>query len=376
MDRLNGQSTLIEIIASQLHHTPLPHQIDNWNAVIAPAQRHSVLPFVASFAQTAGGDMPEPVRRKLSEYFIAETLRSTNQLAFLDELQAVLENSGIDNMAVKGAVTKRRYESDILRTMGDIDLLYRARDDKAFRGVMQRVGYEKADRGRKNDIYHIPPFVVLEAHRELVEPDSPYAAYYRGCWQRAKLREGTQHTYQMTLEDELIFNIVHLAEHFKEGGAGIRFIIDVYIYSALDMNHSYLRGELQKLGLESFYENMLRLARHWFDGAAADDLTKRLASFILSGGVFGSVDHSASLAVEQGKVKRFFRVTFPNYQSMKSMYPWLEGKPFLLPAAWISRGCGAITGRRKNIHTQMNLLKKGDTRQGKALRQFYRECGL
>ncbi|MBR1534376.1 MAG: nucleotidyltransferase family protein, partial [Ruminococcus sp.] len=263
-----------------------------------------------------------------------------------------------------------------LRTMGDIDLLYKPEQHHMFKTLMLSLGYGDYQEGRKNDTYLRPPFVTVEAHRELVESGSDYADYYHGIWGMARPKRGMQYAYEMSVEDELVFNIVHLAEHFKEGGAGVRFIIDVYVYSQIKMGNDYVERELKKLGLSEFYHHILILANYWFADGEGSELTEKLADFIMGGGIFGDNENAAALAVEEGRAKHLIKVCFPDYKSMKSMFPWLNGKGILLPYAWGLRGVRAIRHRKENINRHMIQVRTGNTEKGKAIKQFYSECGL
>ena len=139
----------------------------------------------------------------------------------------------------------------------------------------------------------------------------------------ARPKAGMKYTFEMSVEDELVFNIAHLAEHFKEGGAGVRFIIDVYVYSRIDMDRAYVEQELKKLGLNEFYQNINDLAKHWFADGESSELTEKLAGFIMAGGVFGDSENAAALAVEEGRARRFFKVCFPDYDSFIIGYLFL-----------------------------------------------------
>ena len=58
----------------------------------------------------------------------------------------------------------------------------------------------------------------------------------------------------MSLEDEYIYNLIHLVEHFQNGGVGIRFVMDVYIYNRIEtIDWEYIEAELAKLGLWEFF---------------------------------------------------------------------------------------------------------------------------
>ena len=375
---MSERSELLAIIASQLNNTALEVEIADWRKLLRLAKNHGLLQYVAVYAENLPADkLPdEKVQNYLLSVTYQETARSANQLDAVAEMQDAMEQNGIYSLAVKGSVTKLRYENEILRTMGDIDLLYKPEQHHIFKTLMLSLGYGDYQEGRKNDTYSRPPFVTVEAHRELVTSESDYAHYYRDIWSIVQPKDGMTYTYEMRVEDELVFNIVHLAEHFKEGGAGVRFVIDVYVYSQIEMDHDYVEHMLIKLGLNEFYHNILALARYWFADGGDSKLTEQLADFIMNGGIFGDKENAAALAVEEGRAKHLFKVCFPDYKSMKSMFPWLEGKGALLPYAWGLRGVRALHHRKSNVRTHINAIKTGDKEKAKALREFYAACGL
>ena len=375
---MSVRSKLIKIIVSQLNNTASDVEIADWKALMKLAKAHGLLQYIALYIE----NLPEEKQPsgKIQDYLFSilmqETARSANQLDAVAEMQEAMEQNGVYNLVVKGSVTKQRYENELLRTMGDIDLLYKPEQHHVFKTLMFSLGYGDYQEGRKNDTYSRPPFITVEAHRELVSSESDYADYYRDIWRLARPKYGKMFTYEMRIEDELVFNIVHLAEHFKEGGAGVRFIIDVYVYSRIEMDIENVETELTKLGLNEFYHHILDLANHWFADAESSELIEKLSDFIMDSGVFGDKDNAAALAVEEGKVKHLIKVCFPDYDSMKSMFPWLEGKGVLLPYAWGLRGVRALRHRKGNVNLHFNQVRTGDTEKAKALRQFYAECGL
>ena len=375
---MSERNELLKIIASQLNNSDSDIEVSDWKSLIRSAKRHGLIQYVALYADSLPEDKApnEKIRGFLFNVLMQETARSANQLDALAEMQEAMEQNGVYNLAVKGSVTKLRYENEVLRTMGDIDLLYKPEQHHVFKTLMLSLCYGDYQEGRKNDTYSRHPFITVEAHRELVESGSDYAGYYRDIWSFARPKDGMRFTCEMSAEDELVFNIVHLAEHFKEGGAGVRFIIDVYVYSRIETDREYVEAELDKLGLLEFYHNALDLANYWFADGEGSELTEKLADFIMNGGVFGDRENAAALAVEEGRARRIIKVCFPDHDSMKSMFPWLEGKKALLPYAWGLRGVRALRHRKGNVRTHMYEIKTGDTEKGKALRKFYTDCGL
>ena len=201
---------------------------------------------------------------------------------------------------------------------------------------------------RKNNTYYLRPHVCVEAHRQLVPSDSSFFPYCSGVWERAHLKEGTKYGYEMTTEDELVFNIIHLAIHFLEGGAGIRFILDVYVYNHLQIDFEYTRKELEKLVLMEFYQNVSDLAENWFGDGEATEISEKLSRFVLNNGTFGTRDNSSALAVKDGRLQYLMRMCFPSYMEMTSIYSWLNGKKVLLPIAWLMRGFSVLKNKRES----------------------------
>ena len=53
------------------------------------------------------------------------------------------------------------------------------------------------------------------------------------------------------------------------------------------MDMDYIRGELTKLGLDEFHENILRTVAVWFDDAQPDEMTDYLTDRLFNNTVFG-----------------------------------------------------------------------------------------
>lgn len=181
-------------------------------------------------------------------------------------------------------------------------------------------------------------------------------------------------------EDEYIFNFIHLVEHFKGGGIGLRFLVDVYVYEHLGIDRDYIAAELEKLDLTQFFHNILSLALHWFgtdeeqNGIEFTPVLRKLGDSILSGGIFGSRQNLADLKAGRGKMGSFLHSCFPGYYSMQSMFLWMN--PLLLPYAWGLRVVRVLKYRRKNLKVVWNSSISGDAESVKRLMRFYESCGL
>lgn len=372
---------LIKVIKSILNKNATEYiQIDNWKSLAVSARTNGLLPCLAFYYQTLTEESKPS--KEITEFFKKNLIQSTvvgmNQLSAVDEMQQTFEKNKIYNLVVKGAKTKTRYPDEVIRSMGDIDILYKPEQHKEFYNLMMNsLNYEDFQEGRKNDTYTKNKFIVVEAHRQLVSTESEFIDYLDAVWERAVPCKNCTYTYEMTLEDEFIYNIIHLVGHFKNGGVGIRFIMDIWVYNQIEMNRDYLKDELKKLGLYDFYLTISQLADHWFGNGEGNELLERLGEFICSSGIFGNRENVSALAVEDGgKLKNLLKICFPNYKEMASMFLWLKKYPFLLPIAWVIRAFRSLTKRKKNVKAQFNTIKNGDAEKGKEIKAFYKECGL
>ena len=250
--------------------------------------------------------------------------------------------------------------------------------------MLLEMGYGDFESALKHDHYTKPPFISLEMHRSLVPAERDTGLYYENIWDRVEPKHGYQYVYEMSKEEQYIFTMVHLAEHFKDGGVGIRFIMDVYVYNQrLKLNKAYINEEFRKLGLLEFAANVEKLAYYWFGeedvriAQSEKELLEELGEFIIGNGTYGRADHSKALALEAGGKRGYFRrVVFPELKSMETAFPWLKGRRFLLPVAWAVRIVRVVVFRRKNLRLGLDTIRNGDTEHGAYLKMFYKKCGL
>lgn len=372
---LNNKAKVLEIPDEQL----------DWERLMKFAKRHSILNLVYYGAEA----LPEKHRpddaiyQYLHKQAMAEIVKNYNQLEAAKEILEYFEQQGIYVLAVKGVCTKHHYPQSDMRTMGDIDLLYRDSQHAEVKEAMQQLGYEGFEEGRKHDHYFRKPFIGVEMHRELVASDSIYNAYYQDVWNRVQPKENCQYVQEMSREDEYIYTIVHLVEHFKNGGIGMRFIMDIYVYNQMkDMDWDYLEETLKQLELWEFFRNLSALAQKWFGTEIKvenvdEHMLEKMEEYIIKNGTYGTRENIAAISItEAGRIKFLLKAFFPNLKNMQSMFPWLKKYPILLPFAWCVRGVRSVLFRRNNIRTQLNKYKDGDSEYGRNLKIFYKQCGL
>ena len=375
-----SEEVLIKIIRCILDPNVSDYEItvENWKELISLAKKNGVFQYVYRYMKSLDpqNHPSSDITLYMDKLNAMELRTGILQDYSIETLRNRFEEKGVDHIFIKGSVTKSRYPDQYLRSMGDIDLLYKPEQHKILCDQMEVLGYNTRHVGRVHDIYINDSNIAVEAHRQLVSSSSTYYKFCENIWDRVEKRQDYQYEYMMQLEDEFLFNFIHLASHFKKGGIGIRFIVDIWIYKQLDMNWEYIKDRLECLNLTRLYTAIDMLSEKWFGKKENHyGFINDIENYILSGGVFGNSENRKNAVVKNGKVKYFFKICFPNYDEMKSMFPSLKHKA-MLPAAWLYRVFQSIIKRRKNVKALLEPIKSGNMDEAIEMKQFFKKYGL
>lgn len=348
--------------------------------------KQGLLPLIYQGAVNSGISKDQPEMQKILMHCYQHMLRSERQMRALRQLLDAFEANGIGYMPVKGCNLKKLYPKPELRPMGDADILIRAEQLPQCAPIMESLGFrlkvesEHTDNWDSDDLY-------VELHKSLVPPeDEDYYAYYGTGWRIAVKGEG--HRYDPTPEDTFIFLFTHFARHYRISGIGCRHVLDLYVYRRANpsLNEKYIRGELKKLHLLEFYENVLRLLEVWFEGRESDEITELMTAFVFSGGSWGTMEaemyaREIKNAEKKGAVKgsfasAFCRTVFPPLSALKNRYPILRRMPVLLPVMWVVRWFDVLLFSRRNFKNRMQILRRIDDRSVVTHRQALNAVGL
>lgn len=312
-------------------------------------------------------------------------------------IQELFAAHGITAAFVKGAVLRKFYPVPELREMGDVDLLI----SPVQRGKTDRILKENGFScliGAGDEWVYTGHGLRMEIHTNLYPDrswnDVDYRAYFADAFEKTVQDERCG---MRTLDPALhfLFLVQHLAKHFTGSGVGVRLFLDfdVFLRAYGDrIDWRQVRGELEKLSLLTFAENALQLCRFWFGTTIPEALNNpkaavlsdaeycaALSESVLSAGQFGVFsDNDGLKRIRKGYRKdeknsfvtwlRALRVNlFPDYQFMRRYMKALDGRPYLLPAAWIKRWSIALFRRREDTKQAMRVFSTG---QDAALRQY------
>lgn len=365
------QQYILRLLDSALCGKPQTVQQDILLEQILPLIRAQHLEHLVYYgAANCGFDTRSPVMQELFKYTYKYMLADHRQMQQLKMLGAVFSANGIHYMPLKGMVLKNLYPKSDMRIMGDADLLIKMDQYDRICQVMEQLGYSfQAE--TDHELIWTKSCLRIELHKRLIPSyNYDYMAYYGDGWQLAHPTAADPCCFAMTDEDQLIYLITHLAKHYRDGGIGIRHMLDLYLYkqAKTDLDEAYIAKQLQKLRLLAFYENILHTLAVWFDGKASDNVADLITDIVFGSGCFGTY---SSRVVAQGirnkakykdstkraKLKTVGRLIFLPYEIMCEKYPVLHTAPVLLPIMWVVRWLDALLCKPKVIGKHCRRVK-------------------
>ena len=275
-----------------------------------------------------------------------------------------LEKAEIPFIPLKGAVLKNLYPNPALRNFTDYDL-YIGDKLSEVEKVMLELGFDY-DHDTENDMDFVKkPSLHFEMHHSLFTSAYDFDGYFNEPFKKTYLKEGKKYYHLYRDEDFLIHVLVHLYKHFTDGGCGIKQFMDVYVLTKkLELDMDYIHKELEKIGLNGFFETAMRLNAFLFDGEKPDDNLLEIADYVFNNGTFGNVKNSMALEYAQDnedvkskfglyKIRFFANRWQLSFSGMKKQYPILGKLPFLLPFCYFHKLFKVIFFKRGVLKSQV-----------------------
>ncbi len=384
---------LIRLLSSVLEavQPPTPPKEIEWSMLYGLSVRHGVSNMAwYSLDKLCHDDRPpREVMEKFQSDYKKAAGKEAMQHIMLEKVLKIFEEHHIACMPLKGCLIKQLYPHPNMRLMADIDILFKEEQSEQVKHLLTDLGFTVEDVGGNHDCYGMQPYMKIEMHRELVPEDSPYRDYLNKTWDRARLKEACQYTYELSREDFLIYLLIHLTKHYAGGGTGIRSFMDLWVYKKQyreEMDWDYIRSELNKINLCEFTESILGLCEVWFGEAASNGLYEDMAEFVFDSGVYGTQKHIfvSSMSVksrEKSSVRNIkflygFKKFFPPLKSMIIQYPFLKTAPFLLPFGWMLRGIKCVLFKRRRTLGIINGIRSVSEEDIEKIGNLHRKAGL
>ena len=311
---------------------------------------------------------------------------SENRKALVREAENLLAANRIPAVYMKGSVVRDWYPVPALRSMGDIDFIIHTEDrDIVDRIMTQELGYAKFVDNHAVWTYYIND-LAFEVHDQMfyehLTNTFDYIGYFDNIWTHIRpgcvFGQKSELIYIPEEDYHFLYLMTHLAKHVVNKGSGLRSYLDLvmFVQHFPELDWKKIEHELDSIQLLSFTKTCFALCERWFDvnmpighELLDEDFYSEVTAKTFRDGTFGLTNKQNQAANSAKEIKRdngnylvsvlklFIHKLFPSYRDMQ-LIPWysfVDGRPWLMPAAWIYRWIYCIT--HKFTHSVRKLFE-------------------
>lgn len=361
------QQFFIQILSDHIHgkDSAPPTKGILWNKIGEYAEEQALVGMV--YVQTKAYFMNHPeiapeIAKRLHKGFYSDVYLSANRDA---ELQAIIRRFGsIPIVLMKGILMRAYYPVPELRSMGDIDFIIHTEHRRQTDDVMLAEGYGKFVDNHAVWTYdknHIEFEIHDHMFYEYLSNEVDYRGYFDRVWEHVHLMNGSGNMYVPDENFHFLYLMAHMAKHITNKGIGFRSFLDLIFLcqkAGKRMDWQWIQQELEGLKLLDFTKTCFALCEKWFvvrmplsSKVLDEHFYEAVTEKMFCDGIFGLENEKNATAHSAKEIKRsknsYWRTAavltvkklFPSYRDMQ-LIPWysfVDGRPWLLPAAWIYR---------------------------------------
>jgi hypothetical protein len=333
--------------------------------------------------------IPKDIFKKFEDDFYNAVFRYSLQGGIIEEISALFEENEIRHIFFKGSQLREYYPVPQARVMGDVDILISPKSRDEAKKILCNNGYE-LDNSNGPVWDYSKNSAVIEVHTKIISGkvgSSNAEEAFLNAIDNAKFEKNRG---ELDNNYHFAYLLTHIAHHFWFYGAGIRLILDLAVYlKAQDIDLDTVLKKMKEIGLEDFSKVILSVCHKWFgEGRNFGVNTKTTEEFLASFGAFGNLNRNKAAVVERKELEegrdtsRFMtklRLAFPPYSKLKNIpyISFIEGKPYLTPAAWVYRFYYNYKYRRDFVKKATGSIGSDETKKlAKKELDYFEEIGL
>lgn len=333
--------------------------------------------------------VPSDIYSLFENGFYETIMRFDDQTKVMTQLDDALCKNKIRHVFFKGAEIRTYYPVPEVRAMGDIDVLIDEKNRDLTKQTLLNSGFEiKNANGPVFD--YIKDGVLIEVHTKIISGKVGNSNAENGFLDAVNYAEFDEYRGKFDPSYHFAYLITHIAHHFWFYGAGIKLILDLAVMERkFDIDYDEVLAFLDNIGLCEFAKLILTVCNKWFGSGKDYGIdTSMTEEFLSSFGAFGNANRNTAAVVERkelesgkkpSKFKTKLRLLFPSYTKMKDLpyIKFINGRPCLLPLAWICRIFYNLKHRRDFVASTVSEIGTAESFEA-AQREldYFKEIGL
>ncbi len=304
----------------------------------------------------------EPLGEKFKKVQLTALFRHTGQDYASQQIFDLLGEEKITFMPLKGSVIRELYPEPYMRTSCDLDILVpKDKLQSAKECLVSRLGYTVKSENKYHDIsLYSPKGVHVELHFSITENMESIDRLLSKVWEYTQNNAKTKYRKDELPEYFVFHHIAHMYHHFVDGGCGIRPFLDLYfIKQKMQYDEDAVLRMCEECNILKFYNEVKHLSDVWFADQKHNEITEIMENYLLSGGVYGTIDNQVAVKRStDGKGTFLLSRVFLPYDVLKYRYPVLKKNRWLYPVMTVCRWFGVLSPmRRKRAATEIQALR-------------------
>jgi hypothetical protein len=384
--------TLCSYTACAIHQKDCKLKIESEQTFFTIAKENGLIPMI--YETIDHESISDGFKKHLKKHFYAFVAHDTQSLAYIAQVDDILNKHEIKHIFLKGSILKNLYPKTYYRGMGDIDILIEDQDLQKVHEIFKKHNIILKHASEQHDSFLINHQMPIEIHPKLYKDfNKKYEALFTDPWIYAnKLKD---YRYQFDPSFEIVYLLYHLAKHLDSSGIGLRSLLDIGIYLNAHQDNihkekllSYLKtADMVKFFTQMVYLNIKyfdfkNLDEFLFDDLLSDQGYDRIIEFFSTSGIHGrgSSHNPFSTRVASNQMKNrsksrvFISILFPNFKSMAGMFPVIKKIPILLPFLWVFRWLKLILFKTNSTIKKMFQFKAA--KPNDQIKDIYRDLGM
>lgn len=336
------------------------------------------------YALRDNSNVPDEISRELQKYHDLMVYKCAHQKAAEQEIERLFNENEIRYMLLKGCTVRELYPSEDMREMVDIDVLVDETSLPKVKDIMSSEGYSfEGYLGFHHDVYIKESIITIEVHDET---NDALSEYFSDPWNMA---ENDNLKYTFDLNDNYIFLMSHLIEHFKTSGIGVRAIADIYLYEKKhfeQLDWEYINSVFKRYEFLEITCNIRDLSEYWFgrlpDERIQMNLFDEMGTYVCESGSHGTLKNMVLHLSKEGEsraetvLKSVKKKLFVPPEKIKKRYRLIQKFPILLPCGYVVYILDKVFQQRERIKGWIKGVKNADENAIKEYKNMLKRFGI
>lgn len=261
---------------------------EEWGDALRQVVQHDIAPLLYHRLNTQhfAGVVPDPVLRMLRAITLrvaAENLRLYYDLA---QILAAFQKRHMPILVLKGAyLAEIVYGNRALRSMGDVDLLFKKSDLAKAEGVLRELGYSGPRHPSEEvDLRHARSLVKnnglkVDLHWAIERPTAPFSIDIEGLWKRAQpVTIAGAEVLALSPEDLLLHLCLHASfdHQFYYGLRALCDITETIRYHQSHLDWALVQARTREWGISKSVYLSLALTKEYTGALVSDEVIESL----------------------------------------------------------------------------------------------------